>query len=75
MSPCGTFSSRTTVSRPTKLADSASAPTPTHSQTMKDGWELEADKIACTEKHQAAIVAALNRRVFIRAWCVASCQV
>ena len=41
-------------------------------QTQKEGWEGEADKIAGTiEKDQAAIAAALNRRVFIRAWSVA----
>ncbi|KAI1793531.1 hypothetical protein LXA43DRAFT_1001149 [Ganoderma leucocontextum] len=34
----------------------------------KDGWEPEAEKIASAiEKDQAAIAAALNRRVFIRA--------
>ncbi|PIL25125.1 hypothetical protein GSI_13014 [Ganoderma sinense ZZ0214-1] len=37
-------------------------------QAQKDGWEQEADKIAgAIEKDQAAIVASLNRRVFIRA--------
>ena len=42
-------------------------------QAKKDGWEGEADRIAgLIEKDQAAIAAALNRRVFIRAWCVSS---
>ena len=45
-------------------------------QAQKEGWQQEADKIAgLIEKDQAAIVAALNRRVFIRAWCVVSRQV
>ncbi len=40
-------------------------------QAQKEGWQQEADKIAgLIEKDQAAIVAALSRRVFIRAWCV-----
>ena len=40
-------------------------------QAKKDGWEGEADRIAgLIEKDQAAIAAALHRRVFIRAWCV-----
>ena len=40
-------------------------------QAKKDGWQEEADKVAGTiEKDQAAIAAALNRRVFIRAWSV-----
>lgn len=35
---------------------------------QKDKWEEEADKLAgLVEKDQAAITAALNRRVFIRA--------
>ena len=38
-------------------------------QGRKDGWEEEADKISgIIEKDQAAIAAALARRVFIRAW-------
>ena len=38
-------------------------------QAKKDNWQEEADKIAGNiEKDQAAIAAALNRRVFIRAW-------
>ena len=38
-------------------------------QAKKDGWEEEADKLSgAVEKDQAAIAAALNRRVFIRAW-------
>lgn len=38
-------------------------------QGKKDGWEEEADKISVIiEKDQAAIAAALARRVFIRAW-------
>ena len=37
-------------------------------QAQKEGWEDEADKIAGNiEKDQAAIAAALSRRVFIRA--------
>ncbi|RDX48205.1 hypothetical protein OH76DRAFT_1405121 [Lentinus brumalis] len=37
-------------------------------QAKKEGWEHEADKVAVAiEKDQAAITAALNRRVFIRA--------
>ncbi|RPD64231.1 hypothetical protein L227DRAFT_571799 [Lentinus tigrinus ALCF2SS1-6] len=37
-------------------------------QAQKEGWEHEADKVAVAiEKDQAAIAAALNRRVFIRA--------
>ncbi len=37
-------------------------------QAQKDGWQDEADKISGNiEKDQAAIAAALNRRVFIRA--------
>lgn len=40
-------------------------------QTKKEGWEQEADKVAgMIERDQAAIAASLNRRVFIRAWCV-----
>ena len=40
-------------------------------QAQKEGWEQEADKITgLIEKDQAAISAALNRRVFIRAWYV-----
>ncbi|KAH9940909.1 uncharacterized protein BXZ73DRAFT_88587 [Epithele typhae] len=36
--------------------------------TKKEGWEQEADKFAgMIEKDQAAIAAALNRRVFVRA--------
>jgi sorting nexin-8 len=38
-------------------------------QAHKDGWQEEADKITVNiEKDQAAIAAALSRRVFIRAW-------
>lgn len=41
-------------------------------QAQKDNWQEEADRIAVTiEKDQASIAAALNRRVFIRAWSVA----
>ncbi|KAI0708839.1 hypothetical protein C8T65DRAFT_649631 [Cerioporus squamosus] len=37
-------------------------------QAKKEGWEHEADKVAVAiEKDQAAIAAALNRRIFIRA--------
>ena len=37
-------------------------------QAAKDGWQDEADKISGNiEKDQAAITAALNRRIFIRA--------
>ena len=37
----------------------------------KDGWQEEADKFTgLIEKDQAAIAAALNPRVFIRAWYV-----
>ena len=40
-------------------------------QAQKEGWEQDADKIKVgIEKDQAAIAAALHRRVFIRAWCV-----
>ena len=43
-------------------------------QSKKEGWEQEADRIAgLIEKDQAAITAALSRRVFIRAWCVPPC--
>ena len=43
-------------------------------QAQKEGWEHEADKVAgAIEKDQAAIAAALSRRVFIRAWCVLRC--
>lgn len=39
---------------------------------QKDGWQDEADKIAgVVEKDKVTIAAQLNRRVFIRAWCVA----
>lgn len=39
--------------------------------TKKENWAVEADKFAgLIEKDQAAIQAALNRRVFIRAWSV-----
>jgi sorting nexin-8 len=38
---------------------------------QKDGWQDEADRIiGVIEKDQAMIGAQLNRRVFIRAWCV-----
>ena len=38
-------------------------------QAAKDNWQVEADKLAgLIEKDQASIAAALNRRVFIRAW-------
>lgn len=44
-------------------------------QAQKDGWQDDADKIAgLIEKDQAAISAALNRRVFIRAWSVLRLQ-
>lgn len=37
----------------------------------KEGWQDEADKLAgIVEKDKATIAAQLNRRVFIRAWCV-----
>ena len=40
-------------------------------QAQKEGWQQEADRIAVLiEKDQAAIAAALARRVFIRAWYV-----
>lgn len=43
-------------------------------QAQKVGWQEEADKIAGTiEKDQNSIAAALNRRVFIRAWYVQAC--
>lgn len=42
-------------------------------QAKKDNWQVEADKLSVSiEKDQAAIAAALNRRVFIRAWYVVS---
>jgi len=35
----------------------------------KDGWEIEANKLALNiENDQAIITAQLNRRVYIRAW-------
>lgn len=38
-------------------------------QAHKEGWEAEADKYTVLiEKDQAAIAAALNRRIFVRAW-------
>ena len=37
--------------------------------TRKEGWEIEADKLASQiERDQATIAAQLSRRVFIRAW-------
>ena len=64
------------VDRLRKRVDSNSHKLEGVRQVKKDGWEPEAEKIAgAIEKDQAAIAAALNRRVFIRAWCVPSCQV
>lgn len=38
---------------------------------QKDNWQEEVDRLAALiEKDQATIAAQLNRRVFIRAWCV-----
>lgn len=37
--------------------------------SQKDGWQTEAEKyIGLIEKDQAAIAAALSRRVFVRHW-------
>lgn len=43
--------------------------------SKKEGWEIEADKVAALiERDQAMIAAQLSRRVFIRAWLVFSFQ-
>ncbi|KAI0372696.1 hypothetical protein BV20DRAFT_990915 [Pilatotrama ljubarskyi] len=56
------------VDRLRKRVDTTGHKLETVRQAKKDGWELEADKLAVSiEKDQAAIAALLARRVFIRA--------
>ena len=51
-----------------KRVDASSLKLEAIRQAAKDGWQDEADKISGNiEKDQAAITAALNRRIFIRA--------
>ena len=59
------------VDRLKKRVDSNSMKLEGVKQAQKEGWEAEADKFTVLiEKDQAAIAAALNRRIFVRAWCV-----
>lgn len=60
------------VERLKKRVDTTSVKLEGIRAVQKEGWEVEADKLAgAMEKDKVTITAQLNRRVFIRAWYVA----
>lgn len=59
------------VDRLKKRIDTTSVKLEGVRSAKKDGWEEEADRLgSAIEKDKAMIQSMLNRRVFVRAWCV-----
>jgi sorting nexin-8 len=59
------------VERLRKRIDATSLKLEDVKQAKKDKWEEEAERLVSQiERDQATVASQLNRRVFIRAWCV-----